>query len=144
MLVGARSATASGSACGPGPDAPCSSGGASRVATGFLPRAIAYVSLRSGSDVRRVRRIGTRHRAGGIVVFAITGESGPPRVAFVAGRSVGNAVRRNRAKRRMREAVRQVSVPAGRDYVVVATAVVVDAPFEALVDWARRAFNEGD
>lgn len=57
---------------------------------------------------------------------------------------MGNAVRRNRAKRRMREAVRRVSVPAGRDYVVVATAVVVDAPFEALVDWARRALNEGD
>jgi ribonuclease P protein component len=134
----------SDSACGRGPDAPCSNGGASRAAGVSLPRAITYVSLRSGSEVRRVRRVGTRHRSGGIVVFAAAGESGPPRVAFVAGRSVGNAVRRNRVKRRLREAIRRVSVPAGFDYVVVATATAVDAPFDEMVTWARIALAEGD
>jgi len=65
-------------------------------------------------------------------------------VAFVAGRSVGNAVRRNRVKRRLREAIRRVSVPAGFDYVVVATATAVDAPFDEMVTWARIALAEGD
>jgi len=101
-----------------------------------------YASLRRSPDIGRVRRVGTRRRAGGITVFAAQGGSGPPRVAFVAGRGVGNAVRRNRAKRRLREAVRQVSLPGGRDYVVIASAIVVEAPFETVVAWARAAMSE--
>jgi ribonuclease P protein component len=64
-------------------------------------------------------------------------------VAVVAGRPVGNAVRRNRAKRRLREALRQVPIRDGRDYVVIASAAVVRAPFEALVAWALSATVEG-
>jgi ribonuclease P protein component len=131
-----------GFGCVPGPDAPSSSGVASRVAVVSLPRAVAYVSLRSAADVGRVRKVGTRRRVGGIVVFAATRDAGPARLAFVAGRSVGNAVRRNRAKRRLREAVRRVPVRTGYDFVVIATPVVVDAPFETLVTWARRALTE--
>ena len=86
--------------------------------------------------------MGSRRRCGGIVVFAAAGEPGPARVAFVAGRSVGNAVRRNRAKRRLREALRLVEVPARHDYVVVATAAVVGAPFGMLVEWTRQGVTE--
>lgn len=89
-----------------------------------------------------MRKAGTRRASGGIVVFAADGEPGTPRVAFVAGRSVGGAVRRNRAKRRLREALRLVDLPAGRDYVVVATAAVADEPFEALVEWARQGTRQ--
>ena len=105
-------------------------------------RSQAYASLRRSPDVGRVRRVGTRRRAGGITVFAAPGGSGPPRVAFVAGRAVGNAVRRNRAKRRLREAVRRVPLRDGCDYVVIASAIVVEAPFETLVAWARAATTE--
>ena len=142
MFVGARGATAFDSGCGRGPAAPCSSVAASRAGAVSLPRAAAYVSLRRGSDVRKVRKVGTRRRSGGIVVFATTGESGPARVAFVAGRSVGNAVRRNRAKRRLREAFRLVQLEEGRDYVVVAGPSVADTPFGVLVSWASRALRE--
>lgn len=100
-----------------------------------------YASLRSGPDIRKVRRVGTRRRVGGITVFAAPG-SGPPRVAFVAGRAAGNAVQRNRAKRRLREAVRRVPLRDDRDYVVIASASVVEAPFETLVSWARAATSE--
>jgi ribonuclease P protein component len=89
-----------------------------------------------------VRRVGTRRRVGGITVFAAPGEAGAPRVAIVAGRAVGNAVRRNRAKRRLREALRQVPLREGREYVVVASAAAVKAPFEALVTWARTATKD--
>ena len=102
----------------------------------------AYASLKRSPDVGRVRRVGTRRRVGGITVFAASGGSGPPRVAFVAGRMVGSAVRRNRAKRRLREAVRQVPLRNGCDYVVIASAIVVDVPFETLVAWARAATSE--
>lgn len=98
-----------------------------------------YAPLRKSSDVGRVRRAGTRRRVGGITVFAASGESGAPRVAVVAGRAVGNAVRRNRAKRRLREALRHAPLREGREYVVVASASAVTAPFEALVAWVRAA-----
>ena len=88
-----------------------------------------------------MRRIGTRRRVGGITVFAAPG-SDSPRVAFVAGRKVGNAVQRNRAKRRLREAVRRVPLRSGRDYVVIASASVVEVPFETLVSWTRAAMSE--
>lgn len=89
-----------------------------------------------------MRKAGTRFRSGGIVVFAAPGVSGLARVAFVAGRSVGNAVRRNRAKRRLREALRRVGAAPGRDYVVVATAAVANTPFEAVVEWLRQGLRD--
>jgi len=60
-------------------------------------------------------------------------------VGFVAGKKVGNAVARNRAKRRLREVVRRVSLEPEMAYVFVATVDVLDAPFPTLVEWAERA-----
>jgi ribonuclease P protein component len=44
-------------------------------------------------------------------------------------------VLRNRAKRRLRHAVVAAGWPAGRDYVVIASPEVLDAPFSRLVRW---------
>jgi ribonuclease P protein component len=68
-----------------------------------------------------------------MVVHALSrrDDDGHPRVAVVAGRAVGNAVRRNRAKRRLRAAAREVRLPAV-DLVVDARPAAVDAPFEVL------------
>jgi len=49
-------------------------------------------------------------------------------------------VRRNRAKRRIREAMSRIPL-GGRDYVVVATALVVRAPFEDLTAWIEAALQ---
>ena len=89
-----------------------------------------------------MRRIGIRHRIGGITVFAAPGASGRCRAAFVAGRAVGPAVQRNRAKRRLREAFAQVPIRVDRDYVVTATSAVTEVPFEDLVAWLTRAVTE--
>lgn len=115
-----------------------------------MPRAVAasprrgrpYASLRSRSDIGRVRRKGIRRRAGGITVFAAPGEPDGPRVAFVASRSVGSAVARNRAKRRLREACARVPLRAGHDYVVTASSAVLEVPFQDLVTWLADAVRE--
>lgn len=39
--------------------------------------------------------------------LAVGGEPGPPRVGFVVSKTVGNAVLRNRVKRRLRHLVRE-------------------------------------
>lgn len=66
-------------------------------------------------------------------------------VGFTASRRVGGAVRRNRAKRRLREAVRHV-LPALDlpmcDIVVIAKAATVDAPFEHLLRDLKYALGK--
>lgn len=79
---------------------------------------------------------------GGITVFAAPGGPEGPKAAFVAGRTVGPAVQRNRAKRRLREALGQVPIREDRDYVVIATAEVARVPFGTIVGWLTRAVAE--
>jgi ribonuclease P protein component len=86
-----------------------------------------------------VRNDGVHQRAGGVKAAVAPGIPGPPRVGFVVGRDVGSAVRRNRVKRRLREAVALVPLSDGHDYVVVGTGVVADLPFQEVVELVRTA-----
>lgn len=57
------------------------------------------------------------------------------RVAFVAGKKLGNAVWRNRAKRRMRAACREVGGPwDGHDVIFIASRRTTTDSFAKLVD----------
>jgi len=77
-----------------------------------------------------------------VTVVAAGGGPQTPLVGIVAGRSVGGAVERNRAKRRLREALAQAPLRPDRDYVVVAARAVLDAPFPQVVAWVVQAVEE--
>ncbi len=64
---------------------------------------------------------------------------GPPEVGIVAARRVGNAVERNRAKRRLRAALDGVDLAPDTAYVVIASRDVVDMEFDELVRRIRTA-----
>ncbi len=69
-------------------------------------------------------------------------DGGPARVGFTVTRKVGNAVVRNRTRRRLKEAarlvLRQQSV-AGVDLVLIGREGTRTRPFAALLDDLRRA-----
>lgn len=63
-----------------------------------------------------------------------------PRFAFVAGKGVGGAVQRNRAKRRLRGAVQSLlpRIEPGWDIVVIARAPLLTADWPAVIDTGLR------
>ena len=79
---------------------------------------------------------------GAVTVLAAAGGGPFPMVGVLAGKVLGGAVQRNRAKRRLREAVARAPLRDDRDYLVIAGPGVSGAPFEALVAWVTEAVEE--
>jgi ribonuclease P protein component len=75
-----------------------------------------------------------------VLVKQADGERGPQgRVAFIAGKRLGSAPRRNRAKRLMREAARAVDAPwPGVDVAFIARERTVLAALDMLVEDMKR------
>lgn len=68
-----------------------------------------------------------------------------PRVGFTVTRKNGNAVKRNRIKRRLREAFRlslKRDIAAGTDYVIIARPDALEAPFDSLTGEMERRFRQ--
>ncbi|MGH8886320.1 MAG: ribonuclease P protein component [Egibacteraceae bacterium] len=93
--------------------------------------------LHRSHDIRAV--FAARNVAHGrlLTVYAIrrargSGETPQARAAVVAGRDVGGAVQRNRAKRRLRAALATGALPPGLDLVVRAHPAAIDADFVVL------------
>ncbi|MFO8075932.1 MAG: ribonuclease P protein component [Actinomycetota bacterium] len=94
--------------------------------------------LRRSSDIREVLAQRQRWRGEHVDVHLHDRGEGDPRVAVVAGKRVGTAVERNRAKRRLRAAAAATPAPRGRDAVVIARPSAVHAPFDEVRDEVAR------
>jgi ribonuclease P protein component len=98
-------------------------------------------TLKRRADFLRVANTGRRSAGPSLVLQAAARPDAAQgsvgiRVGFTASRKVGNAVGRNRAKRRLRAAAARVLPAHGRpgtDYVVIARGGTGDQPFSALL-----------
>jgi len=95
--------------------------------------------LTGEADFRRVRRTGNSYSHPLFVLVVSASELPAVRLGVSASRSMGTAVRRNRAKRRLRETFRPLmpDLPGGWDLVVVARPALLEAEWPALQAAAR-------
>ncbi|MGB5380424.1 MAG: ribonuclease P protein component [Acidimicrobiia bacterium] len=100
--------------------------------------------MRPAARFTAVLRTGETNHSGGITVIRTSAEIGPPQVGIVASRRVGNAVKRNRAKRRLREAMMRIELQPDTAYVVVAPAGAVGMEFDELTRRLREAVDRGN
>lgn len=86
------------------------------------------------SEFEKVYEAGRRHNSPFFAAFALKTGARWTRVGFTAPRSVGKSVRRNRIKRRLREAVRKhlAEAGAGWDLVFNVRRAALDAEFSRL------------
>ena len=89
--------------------------------------------LRRGEDIARVRAEGVTRNDRLFSLRALPTADATVRVAVAASRAVGGAVQRNRARRRVREAIRTVLAGRpdpriGADLLVIVRPAALDAP----------------
>jgi ribonuclease P protein component len=91
-------------------------------------------SLKASADFQRITRLGKKSVFPSFIMLALKREAAdmPFRLGLTVSRKVGNAVARNRAKRRLREMVRLFPLPEkllGFDIVLIAKASAAEREF---------------
>ncbi|MBL6455858.1 ribonuclease P protein component [Belnapia sp. T6] len=106
---------------------------------GQLPR------LKKRREFLRVAGRGRKAARPSLVLQAMPQPEGPLRLGFTATKKIGNAVSRNRAKRRLREAARLTlaeAPPAGWDLVLIARDETGRRPWAKLLADFRGALRQ--
>ncbi len=88
--------------------------------------------LTSTTEFRRVRRTGKSYAHPLVLLIASRSAGEQYRYGVTANRSVGGAVKRNRAKRRMRTALREFELNPGWDLILSARPGLGEAPWDEL------------
>jgi len=100
--------------------------------------------VRRRGEFQRVFNLSIRAKGRYLTVLVAPNEAGTTRLGIVASRKLGDAVRRNRAKRLIRQIFRQTpSLPVrpGIDVVVIPRRELFDAAYSSLESDFRRTLE---
>lgn len=91
--------------------------------------------LRQSTDFTRVRRNGKSYQHPLVVLLTLPNPEGVVRIGVSAGKAVGNAVVRNRAKRQLRASIDCLfpRIFAGWDMVFLARGPIRDAEYDQIL-----------
>jgi len=110
---------------------------------------MALPRLKRRREFLRVAGQGKRAARPGLLLQALGGTEAPLRVGFTATKKLGNAVVRNRAKRRLRAAAHEMlhggtpgRTPDGWDLVLVARDGAITRPWSTLLGDLRGALRQ--
>jgi ribonuclease P protein component len=112
----------------------------------FMP---AVVNIRKRADFIRAKEANKTVAASGLVMQVAVTEQGISgseiiRIGFTTSSKLGNAVKRNRIKRRLRACAREVmagyAMP-GNDYVIIGRVRALDRDFQSLVKDLKYALH---
>jgi ribonuclease P protein component len=99
--------------------------------------------LTKSSEFKRVRRKGKSYAHPLVVLVVLPKEEGQTQIGISAGRSVGSAVRRNRAKRMLREASRNLmpNIKAGWNIVLLSRHPLPEASLSEIQSVLAQLFS---
>jgi len=99
--------------------------------------------LRKRREFLKVQK-GRRAHTGLLSVQALArDDGGVSRVGFTVSKRVSpSAVKRNRIRRRLKEAMRLIAAPEAADYVIVAKIEALTAPFARIASDLERALGQ--
>ena len=101
-------------------------------------------SIPTRRDFLQARNKGEKALARGLVIQAISHDTDNWRVGLTASKKIGNAVCRNRARRRMRALARQHLAPLARpgvDYVLIARHDTISCDWRDFVIGFKKAIG---
>lgn len=132
----------------PGSNVAASQNGSTAPATAANSSAgVAYARLRKHADYQRAYKASRKQFSSSMTYFHAPqpdAQRSSPRVGITAGRVLGNAVERNRIKRRLREAIRanQALLPAGVDVILHPRRSVLAMDYTELRSEIGRIFTK--
>jgi ribonuclease P protein component len=102
--------------------------------------------LTNSIDFKRVRRFGKSYAHPLVMLVILPVSNEKTRFGVIAGRSVGNAVQRNRAKRMLREALRIIrpQIKPGWDVILISRYPILKAELAEIQDTLNQLFEKAN
>ena len=102
--------------------------------------------LTRSTDFKRVRHSGKSTAHPFLVLIAVENGLDTTRIGVAAGKSIGNAVKRNRAKRLIRTAARELysQIKSGHDLVLIARKPIIQVKMPLVRDALQQLLQRAD